>query len=286
MYAYADPALSTILETGETSIPRKNLSSTGALVSGNLYLTYFTAQKTEQINNLSIIVPVAGSGTTYCAMGVFDLMRTRNSFQNYPLFFGDPKLSYWTTSDTTIGSAAQRYTKALNATWYKEKGMRYALGLLWTGTTGFAPVGEAQLNSTVTGLFMTSQPILCHVVTGATQLWPSPLLGGSRLASTSRTLSNITYNTATSTALTLNLTQGQFSNAQWGFLPDEVGLPITGTNIPANTVISAWNSFTSVTLSQATTATASNIAGSTLVVGPANLSVTTTPRRIYFEMTT
>lgn len=285
MYSFADPAASTVLETGESTLPRGSLTAASALVSGNLYLTYFTAQKTETINNVSVYCTIAASGTTVAQIGIFDLMHTRTDYTGYTAVPGDPKLSYWTTNDTTLFSASQKYTKALSGSWYKERGMRYALGVLWAGSAGPSLLGSPTISTAVGGQpFSVQQPVLAQVLTGQTQLYTSGLLGGARLASTARTLPGNNGVTNSTTTVTVSFTQSSSTNAQWGFLPDEVGLPISGTNIPTGASITAWNSFLSVTISAAATGTGSGLAG--FVIGPAKYdSTTNTLRRIYAELT-
>lgn len=132
------------LTTGETTCDRRLMAVAGAaMVSQRLWLSYFRARKTEAITSLRTItgnVAMAG-GATLARLGVYEVNTTTN----------DLTLVASTASDTALWAATNTaYDKALSATWTKNIGTRYAIGLLavsagalatfhgvtgWTGST-------------------------------------------------------------------------------------------------------------------------------------------------------
>lgn len=282
MYLPPDPLYSRLLDNGESTLPRAGLGSGVALVSGNLYLSYFTALKTQIVNNVNLYTGVSvASGTTLCQVSVYNIDQSRAVPGTvYPGWFyalpGDLHMIANTANDTSFLVAANtKFTKALNTSWYKERGMRYALGVLWIGTAGPSLIGQGTLNSVLTGQILSEEPMVSHVVTGQTQLTV-------KLPFTTRAVYANSGNTTNgSTTVTISIVAGQTS-AAGAFSPDDVGLGISGTNIPAGAVVTAWNSFTSVTISAAATGTGSGI---TFTIAAAPFSTTTQPRLNYVELT-
>lgn len=112
------------LATGEATIPRDLASNTAVTLvgSGTVIFTFFTARKTESINNLRMICggTAASATPTLVRAGVYTLASD-----------GALTLGPAIASDTSIFAAANTsYTRALTATWSKIADVRYAIGLL------------------------------------------------------------------------------------------------------------------------------------------------------------
>lgn len=120
------------LTAGESTLPR--LLSGGQLgpASGSLRLTYFTPSKSEAITQVRVpvsVITASGTAPTLIRFGIWQENPTT----------GDLTLVASTANDTTLlTSTATPSTKALQATWNKVKGQRYAWAPLVV-TTGTAP---------------------------------------------------------------------------------------------------------------------------------------------------
>jgi hypothetical protein len=108
---------------GEMVPPRDLISVTNVShSSGTLALSFFTAEKTETITNLTAYsgATAAAATPTFAAMGVYSVDNS-----------GNGTLIASTTNDTTLFATANTaYTKALSSSWSKLAGQRYALGIL------------------------------------------------------------------------------------------------------------------------------------------------------------
>jgi hypothetical protein len=102
-------------------------------------LTYFTARKTETINNLRTLCATVATSTTLARIGLYTVAGN-----------GDLTLVASTESDTALWETAGQRTKALSASYSKVRGQRYAVGVLWVGS-GNAPT-FAGIGSTVTAV--------------------------------------------------------------------------------------------------------------------------------------
>lgn len=126
------------LTSGESTMPRRFVSQT-AVASGSqsLRLTYFTARKTETISQVRIPTGgTAASGATLCRIGIYEEASN-----------GDLTLVASTANDTNLWIATSTvYTKSLSASFTKTRGTRYAVGLLFVGTTGPNFTGQTALN--------------------------------------------------------------------------------------------------------------------------------------------
>lgn len=138
-----DYLLSDLLVTGEESIPRDRVTSTGlTMTSGVLRLCYFTARKTETITQLTIDTggTAAGATPTLVRMGVWTTDSTGALLAQVAA----------TPNDTTLlAGTFTTYTKSLSASWAKVAGQRYAIGDLVV-TAAAAPVilgGTTSLNN-------------------------------------------------------------------------------------------------------------------------------------------
>jgi hypothetical protein len=111
------------LASGETCLPREcGIGSTTALVSGNMPVTYFTAQKSEVVNQILGFTGnvAAGATPTFCAMGWYSVDALGNLTQVGGC-----------ANDTTLFAAAfTTYTRPLITPFLKQAGQRYAYGLL------------------------------------------------------------------------------------------------------------------------------------------------------------
>lgn len=104
--------------------PRRELinSNAGAAASQTLMLTYFTARRTETINNMYIMSggTAAAATPTICRMGVFSVADN-----------GDITPLASIANDTSLFSATNtEYTRALTTPFAKVAGVRYACGVL------------------------------------------------------------------------------------------------------------------------------------------------------------
>lgn len=113
-----------LLDVGEEVIPRQSVSSEIAPDSGTVFLSYWTARKSEPIT--SLLSGTGGNGTTtptLCRIGI------------YSATGGTLTLVASTANITTLwGAGFTTYTPALQATWNKVAGQRYAVGFLCIAT--------------------------------------------------------------------------------------------------------------------------------------------------------
>lgn len=154
------------LTSGESTLSRRAIVTAGAtLTSGLVRLTYFTAKKTETINSVRVGTGTTAAGTpTLCRIGIYSVDGS-----------GDLTLVASTANDTALWAAGSTtYTKALSAAWSKVAGQRYAVGLLFVGTT--APTIQGQVLSI--GDELGQAPRLCGGRSGQTDL-PSSITVGN-----------------------------------------------------------------------------------------------------------
>lgn len=152
------------LTTGEI-VPRRNLMNSAAVshTSGTLALSYFTADKTETINNVTLYTgtTAAGATPTLVRVGIYSLDGS-----------GNGTLVASTPNDTTLLAAASTaYTKALSAPFSKVAGTRYAIGLLVvSGATMPSFQGPLAVSSAPSQTVFGLPPRLCGRLTGQTDL--------------------------------------------------------------------------------------------------------------------
>lgn len=115
-----------LLTTGEELAPRQLVTAEDRPVSGTLYLSYFTARKTETITKLQVGTSgTAATGTTLARVGI------------YTPSAGTLSLTASSTNDVALWSATYTaYQKTLSASWSKTAGTRYAMAWLFVGTGG------------------------------------------------------------------------------------------------------------------------------------------------------
>ncbi len=115
------------LTAGETTIAREVSTSDAQITTGTLALTYFTARKTETIANVATITRGTAAATpTLCRIGIYEVDASDGL-----------TLVASTTNDTTMwASTFARYSRGLQASFTKTAGKRYAVGVVYVGTTG------------------------------------------------------------------------------------------------------------------------------------------------------
>ena len=145
--------------TGAVDVAPRWDNQSAALVSGTVYMTFFTPLKDIEIDDISVSsAGTACAGTTLSRFGLYTYDETTAT------------LVARTASDTTIFSVRNTlYTRTLNATggypltYTLKAGVRYGLAVVWVGTTpgtayvayGFPPGSVAalspKLNGAITG---------------------------------------------------------------------------------------------------------------------------------------
>lgn len=149
------------LVVGEESVPR-HLATSGAttITSGAMRLGFFTARKSETINNLTVTVGgvAAGATPTLVRWGIYEIAAN-----------GDGTLVAAIANDTAaLAVIGTRYSRATLAPWAKVAGRRYAAGVLVV--TGAA---TPQLAAWTTGAgyaWLASAPRITGVLAGQTDL--------------------------------------------------------------------------------------------------------------------
>lgn len=160
------------LSSGEIIPHRTDITSTAiGAVSGVVYLSYFTADKTESINTLTAFTgSVAAAATpTLCRMGVYSVAAN-----------GDLSLLASTANDTTLFAASTTsYPKALSSSFSKVVGQRYAVALIIVSAGTMPNFQGKQLASTnAINSLVRVAPAIIGRQTGQTDL-PSSILAGS-----------------------------------------------------------------------------------------------------------
>lgn len=158
-FAVVAPRDNLDLLQGEANVDRVGIAGGAAQTSGGaIRWGMFTAMRTETITSLRAIVAgtPAAATPTLCRMGIW----TVDAANNLTLVAA-------TDNDTTLFAAANTgYTKALPAPFTKQKGQRYALGLLvvsgvatplMAGPSGVAGSGVAWLDDQVFAAAVTGQ---------------------------------------------------------------------------------------------------------------------------------
>jgi hypothetical protein len=126
-----------------------------------LFLSYFVAEKYEDITTLTLYTAgTAAATTTLIRYGVYSVASN-----------GNITLVASTVNDTALLAATNTaYPKALSATWTKTPGTRYAVGMLFVGTTAPTMVQLGTQSSTpIVNLYDTDYPI-SGAVAGQTDL--------------------------------------------------------------------------------------------------------------------
>jgi len=111
------------ISPGESIMPRYNTGTGAALVSQQLALTYFTAQKTEIVNTIYTFTAAtaAGATPTFCGMAIYS---AAPSGALLSLLGQSP-------NDTSLWSAGfHQYPEPINTPFVKIAGQRYAAAVL------------------------------------------------------------------------------------------------------------------------------------------------------------
>lgn len=154
------------IAAGETNMPRLNVGSTAPTVSQKLQLTYWTAARTETINNIGTVSGsvAAGATPTYCAMGCY-LVNANGSLT----------LMGACANDTTLFAATfTEYIRAVTTPFQKIQGQRYGHAFLIVSAAAMPNIEG--YNGTVTKA--ASPPVLCNAVPGLSTL-PASIASGS-----------------------------------------------------------------------------------------------------------
>lgn len=158
------------LAAGESAMPRElAMSAAVTMTSGTMRLSYFTARKTETITSVRII-----SGTT-AATATPTLVRVGIYSQAAN---GDLTLVASTANDTALlAGTSTVYTKALQASWAKVAGQRYAFGILVVSGVAMPTLtGYAYQTSITSEIFQA--PMTCSAVASLSDL-PSPTIANA-----------------------------------------------------------------------------------------------------------
>ena len=156
-----------LLITGEEVMDRDYAGTNTVTTLGTVRFTYFTARKSEAINNIRMWAGTTiAAGLTLARMGVYLEDPTTRALS----------LLGASVNDTALFAVANTgYTKALNATVNKAKGQRYAVAVLMTGTTAATLLGTAV--PTVAADMWAGAPRLAGLLAGQTDLPASVAVG-------------------------------------------------------------------------------------------------------------
>jgi len=153
------------LTSGEAVMSRDQGMSEVGLDLGSLHLSYFTATKTETINNVvTALLANVAAGNTTARIGIYSVDANG----------GLTGLLASTANDTALWTTGNgNRTKALQAGWSKVAGTRYAIGALVIGGSGPQLIGIFPSSS-----LSALAPRANGVVTGQSSL-PSSVASGS-----------------------------------------------------------------------------------------------------------
>jgi hypothetical protein len=151
-----------LLTSGEETINRKSVSSSCSMPSGTMRLSYFTARKSETINNIQAATSATAASPTptLCQMALYSVDGS-----------GNLTLVANCANDTTLFAATSTlYTRALTSSYAKVKGQRYAFGILVV-TAAATPTVVGNNTSSPASLFGSSgAPRVSGNVTGQSSL--------------------------------------------------------------------------------------------------------------------
>jgi hypothetical protein len=170
------------LTNGEATMPRGEVQSNVTLTSGQVRLAYFTATKTETINNIKgFTASTAAAATpTLCRLGLYSVDSS-----------GNLTLVASCASDTTMfATTTTAYTKALTVPYLKVAGQRYAIAaLVITGAT--APTSPASFFSGPGAEMTSTGPTESAALSGQSDL-PSTITAGSLGSSSQKMYAAVT----------------------------------------------------------------------------------------------
>jgi len=153
----------SLITSGEETLDRLQTFGDVDMVLGSVHLTYFTARKTETINNVVTAIPsTAGASNTTSRIGIYTIDGS-----------GNLTLTASTANDTALWTSTGTRTKALSSSWSKVAGTRYAVGMLTIGGTPAQPGGVFTIPS-----LSGTAPRVAGEMTGQSSL-PSSISVGS-----------------------------------------------------------------------------------------------------------
>jgi hypothetical protein len=182
-FQYTDLAHgANLLASGEGTHDRLALGVTPTITSQIVYISYFTAQKTEVVTNVTTYTgsTAAAAGATFCKVGVYGVNNDA----------GDMNQIWTTANDTSMWTATNTaYTKPIlnsnntgaPAMWNKIRGLRYGL-LVMCISSGAMPnfvginIGTQTPFSTICG---KQPPVFNAYTTGPPTNFPIDPLGSS-----------------------------------------------------------------------------------------------------------
>jgi hypothetical protein len=157
--------------SGETCIPRLNVGSALAMVSGRVNLTFWTAAKTEQVTTIvtNSGATAAGATPTYCAMGVY-LMTGDGTPAGSSL-----ALQGACANDTSLWAATfTEYDRSLVVPFTKVRGLRYAFATMIVSSQALPQLFG--YNGTIA--FGAKPPVISGQISGQSVL-PSTIAAGA-----------------------------------------------------------------------------------------------------------
>lgn len=160
------------LAVGQSSMPRGEVGSASITVtSGTMRLRFFTSTRSETVTQSRTITGATAAATpTLCRVGLYSVADN-----------GDLTLVTSVANDVTLWAATNtRYTRALTNSYDLEKGKRYAIGILYVGTTTPTFYGMGSLLSAES----FEEPKMNAQVSGLSDL-PSTIANASMAALTS-----------------------------------------------------------------------------------------------------
>lgn len=162
------------LDSGEATMYRKDIIQAGVAPSTQqLRLSYFTAKKTEIVNNVVTVSGTVAAAATpsICKIGVYEVQANGDltlvaSTAN--------TLSLWATTFT-------KYTTALQSSLSKTQGKRYAVGILVVSAVA---IPTFYGHSTIPTVISLDEPAICAFLPGQSDL-PSSITKASLTATSS-----------------------------------------------------------------------------------------------------
>lgn len=159
---------------GETTLPRWGAVSRVTMGTGVVRFSFFTATKTETVNNLACCTggTAAGATPTYAALGVYSVGAD-----------GALTLVASTASDTTLFATGNTtYTRTTLAPWSKVAGQRYAFAALVVSGAAMPSIVSANFSGPSSEM-STRAPILAASLSGQSEL-PASVAAGALGTST------------------------------------------------------------------------------------------------------
>ncbi len=152
------------LTTGESNLPRTDIVAANALTSGVLYLSYFTAQKTESAGRVRIVCSTGAAATpTLCKVALFSVAAGDD-------LSSDLTLLAVSANDTSLFSTSNTaYTITFPSWVTKTAGSRYAVGVLVVSGATMPTLAGLPI-STLAAVEAAVPPILSAELSGQTDI--------------------------------------------------------------------------------------------------------------------